>query len=704
MDFTALRNSFIVGSLGTSFTGLILLASPYSQFSQFLIASGLGSLAASNLAIENCGNIASRKLGKKQNELTSLQGEVSHFATLLTAKHEQLTAAIEARANLFNDYQLLENELEEMSNELTATQNQLKNTQQLNLESAIATLQDSLTEATQGVNNLIPYLVKKYKLDVKDLLKEYQSEVREIQLQVKVLAGKNNLTNEEIISACLAIQHQIILKGSAMRARMYKLAVDELQMKAHCSIPITLHNEKMLEVKTFYLGNIKSIQQEFGQVADSCISAYKQDFSEVVNDGLTQSQELEKLQGEVVSLKHKLSELSKPLKFPGLSEQARVGNAIIDFYSRLGYTLDGIDWTTAETGYKLLFHTSRNGSRFISTDLLNDGDSSAKLKEVSAALNNPKFEQGDRASYVSLIVQTRHKTKTSADDIAKLWLPSTQFPQLAKNWTRLRLTGGSESGKSPTAENIAVCILQSRPGLARLFNPQHNSSKNYWTIPVVGESHNDSENGIAKLAKLVDLRSTGQESRDTFELYIFDEIDSTMSHTHGKKSAIGDNVKFIIKQASHQNLGAIFIGQNANVTNYPGLDRSDWNSAVNIHIGSNSYDAITNSNKFTSDEQSKLKTTADKLTEYCEGKNEELGLGKTHPQAFRFALVIEPSKSPYFIELPSFGKYTYDLVVDSSITTDELSCSGCGSTAVKKNGKVNGQQRYKCNDCGKNWL
>jgi hypothetical protein len=80
------------------------------------------------------------------------------------------------------------------------------------------------------------------------------------------------------------------------------------------------------------------------------------------------------------------------------------------------------------------------------------------------------------------------------------------------------LTGGSESGKSPTAENIAVCILQSRSGVAKLFNPQHNSSKNYWSIPVCGTSHNDSENGIAKLAKLVDLRSTGQESRDTFEL------------------------------------------------------------------------------------------------------------------------------------------------------------------------------------------
>jgi len=443
MDFQALRNSFIIGSLGTSFTGLILLASPYSQFSQFLIASGLGSLAASNLAIENCGNIASRKLTKKQNELTTLQGDVNHFATLLTAKHEQLTAAIEARANLFTDYQLLENELESLETELTSTQEQLKNTQHLNLESAIATLQDSLTEVTQQVNNLIPYLVKKYKLNCKDLVTQYQGEVKEIQAQIKVLAGKNSLTNDELISGCLAVQHDIILKGSSMRAKMYKLIIDELQMKLCTSIPMSLHNEKLLEVKTFYLGNIKSIQQEFGQVADSCISAYKQDFSEVVNDGLTQSQELEKLQGEVISLKNKLSELSKPLKYPGLSEQARVGNAIIDFYSRLGYTLDAIDWQSTETGYKLLFHTSRNGSRFISTDLLNNGDSSAKLKEVSAALNNPKFEQADLASYFSLTIQTRHKTKTSSEDVARLWVSADKFPQLAKNWTRLRLTGGS---------------------------------------------------------------------------------------------------------------------------------------------------------------------------------------------------------------------------------------------------------------------
>jgi len=665
-----------------------------------LIASGLGSLAASNLAIENCGNIASRKLTKKQGELDTLKGEVNHFATLLTTKHDLLREAVEARANLFNDYRLLETELEEMSNELATTQNELNHTRQLNLDSAVVTLNESLEEVTQQVNNLIPYLVKKYRLDVKELLSEYQLQVKDIQAQIKVLAGRNNLTNEELISACLAIQHDTILKGCTMRARMYKLAVDELQMKLCTSIPMTLHNEKLLEVKTFYLGNIKAIQEEFGQVADSCISAYKQDFGEVVQDGLTQSQELDKLQTEVLHLHSKLAELSKPLKYPGLSEQARIGNAIIDFYSRLGYTLDAIDWSSTDTGYRLMFHTSRNGSRFISTDLLNDGDNPHKMKEVSAALNTPRWEQSDRTSYVSLTVQTRHKQKANADDVNKLWLPTTQFPQVVRNWTRVRLTGGSESGKSPTAENIAVCILQGRPGVAKLFNPQHNSSKNYWTIPVVGMSHNDSENAIAELAALVNARSSGHESREQFELHIFDEIDSTMSHTHGKKTAIGDNVKFIIKQASHQNLGAIFIGQNANVTNYPGLDRSDWNNAVNIHIGANCYDGITNSNQYTSEEQTRLKAIADKLTEYCEGRNEELGLDRTNPQAYRFALVIEPGKKPYYIELPAFGKYTYI----QSVETNGITCPDCGSSSVKRNGKVNGQQRYRCNDCKNGWV
>jgi hypothetical protein len=253
-----------------------------------------------------------------------------------------------------------------------------------------------------------------------------------------------------------------------------------------------------------------------------------------------------------------------------------------------------------------------------------------------------------------LLVQWAKKPKSDVKDIDRLWVPAVKFEQIVKGWSRVRLTGGSESGKSPTAENLAVAILKHRPGVPRLYNPQHDSTKNYWTIPVEGISHSDSEKGIASLATQVDLRANGHQTRDVFELSIFDEVDSTMGHTKGKKAVIGGNVNFIIKQASHQNLGAIFIGQNANVSEYPGMDRSDWNSAVNVHIGANAYDAITNSNRFTSDEVNKLKQTADKITEFCNDKNTELGLEKTDPNAYRFALVVEPNKKPYFIELPAF--------------------------------------------------
>ncbi len=345
--------------------------------------------------------------------------------------------------------------------------------------------------------------------------------------------------------------------------------------------------------------------------------------------------------------------------------------------------------------------------------------------------------QDPESGLISVSVALSKKPKADSKDIDRLWIPASQFEQTVKGWSRIRLTGGSESGKSPTAENLAVAILKRRPGVPKLYNPQHDSVKNYWTLPTVGTSHKDSEKGIESLAKQVDLRANGDEFRDSFELSVFDEVDSTMSHTKGKKAVIGGNVNFIIKQASHQNLGAIFIGQNANVSEYPGMDRSDWNSAVNIHIGANAYDAITNSNRFTSDEVSRLKQTADKITEFCHDKNTELGLEKTDPQAYRFALVIEPNKKPYFIELPAFGTYTYDQLQQHQHTTPPMAtatpststqslealqtritsaspmdiqsgyvgsgCPTCNSTSRVKAGKYQGRQRYQCKECGKRY-
>jgi hypothetical protein len=535
------------------------------------------------------------------------------------------------------------------------------------------------------------------------------------------------------------VQHEVISTGASLKIRSYKAVLTHVQQLLHNSVSMAEYETNNQEwekevgkIKAEYQSYFEAVKSEFSQVADNFTLAYQQDFNEVVTEGLNQVETIEKLQLEINWQKQQIKKLSKPYRFVGLSEQARVGNAIIDYYHRLGLVLDALDWLTNDTGYKLLFHTGRN-KQLVTVELLNDADNCEKLKEVSAAINSPKFELGDRSTFIYLEVQTRHKPKTSENDINRLWRRADKFPQIVKDWSRVRLTGGSESGKSPTAENLAVCILQNRQGVAKLFNPQFDSIKNYWTIPTVGTSHSESESAIHELAKKVNLRSQGKESREIFELWLFDEIDSTMSNSPAKRD-IGDSVNFIIKQASHQNLGAIFIGQNANVNEYPGMSRSDWNSAVNVHIGANAYDAITNSNRLTSEEQSKLKATADKLTEFCDSKNDELGLDKTHPNAFRFALVLEPSKKPYFIELPAFGCYTYNqneivdthrditaqasqpstaenlepLINQGVIATCDTAiqpvCVSCGSSHIAKNGKVGSKQRYKCKDCKKTWI
>jgi len=119
------------------------------------------------------------------------------------------------------------------------------------------------------------------------------------------------------------------------------------------------------------------------------------------------------------------------------------------------------------------------------------------------------------------------------------------------------------------------------------------------------------------------------------------------------------------------------------------MDRSDWNSAVSVHIGSNAFDAIANTNQLPKDEVDRLKLQAEKLGEFCAAKNLELGLDFTNPQAYRFALIVGDGK-PYFVELPSFGSYTYDMVESA------LRCPKCQSL----NHIGHGGNRRKCKDCG----
>jgi hypothetical protein len=439
-------------------------------------------------------------------------------------------------------------------------------------------------------------------------------------------------------------------------------------------------------------------------------------------------QEVRSLIEQIQELQRQIKLLQQPFSFhPATRYDHTMANLIITYFWRMGVVLD-----RAHTDYKgwesvVYFHTDRSPRSMIASEL---NDHSDRLQPLLKCLNVPKFDWDGELGLMKVRLQVANKPKEvlTHQDVSKIWKPSAQFEELVKGWRRVRITGGSGSGKSPTAENMAIAILKHQPGQVKLANPMHVSTKNHWSIPVTWVSHEESFEGIKELAQRVEDRAQSRESQSEFILYIFDEIDTTMEEHKGTASVL----KSAFKQSSHQNLGIISTGQNANASNYKGMDRSDWNNAVNLHIGSNAYDAITNSNSLNSSEINRLKEQADKLTAYCEMKNVELGLLDDDPNAFRFALVVEPNKRPYFLELPAFGKYSYEMirgdmsgilipVVPPSLPTtiveasqeEDFSdpqksgknhiCPQCGSGEIRLHEKRPSSTRYKCQECKKSF-
>ena len=701
MNFHLLRNSFIAGSLSVGFCGFLVLFSPYKNLSQFLISSGLGSLAGSCLAIQNCSAISTKKKSKLLAEIDNLTKGNNELADRVYEKsqaNQKLELEIKKYHDDINNLLGINSRLED---DLRSAKTDFVGIQSVNFESAVTTLRESLNEVRSQVNNLIPFLSKKFGVDVKNLLEDFNQECYSLSKKIGVISDNSKLSNEDLIACCIAVQHEILSKGLGLKAKLYKSALDKLLREVNSLIPLDVHNEKITAVKDYYSRNLKAVQEEFGTIADGCINAYKSDFQEIVNDGISQSQELETLQNQLLSLNSKLQELSKPLQFVGSSEPARVGNSIINYYqSKLGITLDAIDFSSNETGYFLTFHTSRN-NRFLPVDFLNENNNPDKIKELSASLNLPKFVQAERGNYVSLQIETRKpaKKETSKDDVNSMWIPQSKFESFVKRWERVRVTAGSTGGKSPTAKNLALAIMSARQGdgQIKLYDPQHGSKKDFWDMPKAGVSHDDSVKGIKELVTVLDARSKNP-GKHQFMLYLFDEIDSTLAKYKGDVK-FKDLVVYAISQGSHQDLGMIFIGQSCDANTVPGMTHSHWNNCVQLHIGSNAGLYLDKSSTITTEEKTRLLNQYRKIQEFCDNENDKLGLDiYTDPGAYRFALAVPLTGLPKFIQLPDFDSYDYNEVMVKEV---EINCIHCTSTNIKKNGKTGNKQRYSCNDCGK---
>lgn len=419
---------------------------------------------------------------------------------------------------------------------------------------------------------------------------------------------------------------------------------------------------------------------------------------------------------EIANLKSEINQNRKPLKWTlANSRELEIGNMIIDYFWKdgTGYYLDRSFHESDGYDCKLYFQIDRNPRQIVENEL---NERSEELQQFCRVLKPVTFKySGSKGLMVATVTLKERPKAEPLADISRICKPHTFFKAAVSGYERWRVTGGSQAGKSPTAQFIADAITaySSKEVKVRLFNPQHGSKKDNWQYRAEGRNAEECLKGFKTLGDEIKYRQSKKLSTDTFDLFIFDELDSIIDEMGATK--VKQPLRYAIKQASHQDVGIIIIGQSSAANVVSGMTWSDWNSTAQFHLGDNAKLFIENRwDKEPELRDEYLKQFAT-VRDFYQRKNDELGLTISDYGYFRFAFVAIPNQKAYFIEIPAFifepvEKPEASAQLDEKIEpiahavrstaqpTPE-NCPKCGSTNLGTHGAL----RHKCKDCGKTW-
>jgi hypothetical protein len=661
------------------------------------------------------------------DEVEKLESEHIDNTQQLT---KQIVTLTDEKGDLNNQISVLVGEIEalkfdasEQLAELQTCQKSLREVFEFNKETA-----HRLVEECYQVG------MKKCVCHIESLYRNYaecRTQLDDIKLEIEAkkerfsdkLTAYNSITSfDELIDVGLELQELIITQTIELRCKAQSVVISHLLQITTDAVPYPdfesyiesfkyAAGERIEQTEEKRKSELQAIAQEFTVLVESHKQRYVGDVNEAIDTAKLAVQQLEISRYELQEAMAKLDECKKPLQFSGASSFANMANSVSSYYyNRYQFLLDALHWEETETGFKCIYSIRRNPG-LIESEISADNS----LEQTAAFCNalhgtEPKWEFNRQFSQLILTV-THRRTVKLKNELPRGVRTADKFLQTVKNWRRVRITGGSESGKSPTAENLVCALTTLHDGVCDFYDPMFESVKNYRTIPAKGRSHADSIKGLKEYQSR--MQSIPSES---FYIAWFDEIDTTLDEN--PKSA--SDLKAVLKQSSHKNSGLIITGQNANVRNLKGgFDRSDMNNFICVHIGDNYRDAVANSH-LSEAEKSGLMKTGDALTDYCSEKNAEAGLDHTDPSAYRFALVLEPNKKGYFMILPEFGEYVWQDPTDTidteptdtdtapivSVSKKTPNCPECG-TDSRKNGFLKTAtervQRYKCknSECGR---
>lgn len=143
-----------------------------------------------------------------------------------------------------------------------------------------------------------------------------------------------------------------------------------------------------------------------------------------------------------------------------------------------------------------------------------------------------------------------------------------------------------------------------------------------------------------------------------FQIWAWDELDNTLNYC-SEPYAAGENLKKILKQFGHNNIGWIVSGQSVMTKQIPGFTNDDRSLFTEIIIGIPKIRHYLNTygkGKNSESNLAKLTRNLDAIEEYIDHKNE---LVTDDARLLRVALVVD-SRSPKLYFLPNLDKVSFN--------------------------------------------
>jgi len=514
----------------------------------------------------------------------------------------------------------------------------------------------------------------------------------------------------------------------ALNSRIHQLDRENIQYKAQFS---TIDETAKLRAEADLHkveDRLRDLNQEYTKVAalyNSAVADLKRinaeyvsefsELSEAINTGIPNAFDnlLDARDQELMRLSGQLNQLMKPHYFDDIGEFVRPNRLIQGLWeSEQPICLDASEIVPYSdgTGFDVFFSLRDRKSRgqaFI--DALNDRGN--ELSVVCGTIKDLKFEY-DRTNphriKTAMVFRKPAKTDSKAT-IDKLWIPADQFaakvPKLLKKaMTRIMASTGEGKGVF-TNLLLAVEANQMAPAFVRLHDPMDGSAEDYWQIPKASKGAAQSTKAArAFVAEFSDRLENHISQPKTLD--IFDEVDILAE----RDSTINRSMLTCSKGMRHNGMRAYLIGQSPSAGK-KGFEWADFDNFNCVYFGTSIITAIDKTPALETKKEA-LRKEYDKLKEFCDGQNEELGLEGWNE--YRTGLIVTGGKA-YFFELPNADSISCDWIKLTQQTEEGLEivesvksnfdCPECNSKETKdRSGRkklANQLTRYYrvCSDC-----